>query len=158
MTEMFLQTLHSFPWPFLGCSLFQWYFTLKNGPLFRRCFSTPKNLIESIKVQLQCLLFPSASAFLTGGELSCIWITVTIYIHCTRIISCFMDDFFLFLLHKRSMVLNQGMMPHLYPRCTWQTFLVVMLWGCHWSRDRGWQTPHNTRAAPHNTELSSPRC
>lgn len=59
--------------------------------------------------------FPSASAFLTGRELSCIWITVTIYIHCTRTISCFMDDFFLFLLRKRSMVLNQGLMPRLYP-------------------------------------------
>lgn len=42
-------------------------------------------------------------------------------------ISCFMDDFFLFLLRKKSMVLNQGVMPRLYPRCIWQTFLVVML-------------------------------
>ena len=53
--------------------------------------------------------------FLTGRELSCMWITVTIYIHCTRTISCFMDDFFLFLLRKWSMVLNQGLMPRLYP-------------------------------------------
>lgn len=111
---------------------------------FLRLFSLPvmlslltavKDLIKPTKAQRKMAAqFPSISAFLTGRELSCFWTIVPIYTHHTRVtgIFCFVCGFsFWKILHNRSVVPSQGVIPHFYSKAhleCWQIFLIVTLW------------------------------